>query len=210
MIITWDGQYTVRLQSKDLSILLDPFTAAVGLKPSRVKADVIALTNPSNDEMSNTTSTQGDPILLDTPGEFSLSRSTLHGFGWHDDNGNEHVIQRWQIEGMVILNVGALGRQLTEDELSIIDDLDIDILLVPVGGGQSFDATGALKLITKVEPRLLIPVHFSLPNLKEKLQPLATFSQEMGISAVEPIDKLNIKANQLSADGMQTVVLKPE
>ena len=37
----------------------------------------------------------------------------------------------------------------------------VDVMFVPVGGnGYTLDGVGALKLIKKVEPKLVVPTHY--------------------------------------------------
>ncbi len=209
MQITWHGQYTVKIASKETTLALDPYAPSVGLSPFRAKADVVALTNPSDPSMSNLSGIQGDPLVINTPGEYSFKEYMLHAIGWNNADGTEQSVQRWMVEEMFVLHVGALNRELNEQELQELEKVDIDVLLIPIGGGSGLTTSQAMKMITTIEPRVIIPIHYDLPGLKEKLTSVKAFAEEMGISAPKPEKKLLLKKNRLPQEDVQTVILAP-
>lgn len=199
----------MKFQTKDLVVVLDPYSPDVGLPPFRAKADIVALTNPAAASSSHTESIQGDPIIINGPGEFSLSGSTLYAHPWRADDGSQRTIHRWRIEDLLILHLGALNRELTDDELQKIEQTDIDVLLVPVGGGSGLTTKQALSLISTLEPRVVIPIHYALPKEKEKLESVQQFAKEMGVSPSSAEQKIILKANKMPADEIITFLLKP-
>src|SRR3989344_2472335 len=201
MQLSWHGQYTVKVISKDTTLVLDP-TAL------RAKADVVALSNQSDSEMSQLSGIQGDPLLIDTPGEYSFREFTLHSIGWHADlpagevgDGKERNLQRWMVEDMVILHVGALNRDLQEQELRELERVDIDVFLVPIGGGSGLNVKQALHMISVIEPRIVIPINYT--------EGIKAFAEEMGVSNVTPEKKAILKASKLPSEDMQTIILAP-
>ncbi len=112
------------------------------------------------------------------------------------------------IEDMTVLHVGALDRELTSEELQEIERADIDVLFVPIGGGSGLDTNQALKLISTIEPRIIIPIHYELPKLKEKLESLTLFAKEMGIDPSQREKKVILKKNKLPQEDVLTVLLE--
>ncbi len=194
MQLSWHGQYTVKVISKDTTLVLDP----TGL---RAKADVVALSNPSDLQMSQLSGIQGDPLIIDTPGEYSFREFTLHSIGWHGEDGKERNLQRWMVEDMVILHVGALNRDLQEQELRELERVDIDVFLVPIGGGSGLTLKQALSMISVIEPRIVIPINYT--------EGIKAFAEEMGVSSVIPEKKVILKASKLPSEDMQTIILAP-
>lgn len=194
MQLSWHGQYTVKVISKDTTLVLDP--AAL-----RAKADVVALSNPSDPGMSQLSGIQGDPLIIDTPGEYSFREFTLHSIGWHGEDGKERNLQRWMVEDMVILHVGALNRDLQEQELRELERVDIDVFLVPIGGGSGLNLKQALHMISIIEPRIVIPINYT--------EGIKAFAEEMGVSSVTPEKKAILKASKLPSEDMQTIILAP-
>lgn len=201
MQVTWHGQYTVKIVSKDITLVLDPSSL-------RAKADIVALSNPSDPAMSQLSSIQGNPLIIDTPGEYSAKGLTLHSIGWFAD-GVERNLQRWVIEDMVVLHVGALNRPMEQTELQELERTDIDVLLVPVGGGSGLNTKQALSLVGTVEPRIVIPIHYKISGIKEDLEDVNTFAEEMGVDAKHAEKKLIVKKNKLPSEDVLTAILVP-
>ncbi|MEX1111986.1 MAG: MBL fold metallo-hydrolase [Candidatus Andersenbacteria bacterium] len=209
MQITWHGQYTIKVTAKDATLVLDPYAPTVGLSPFRSKGDIVSLTNPGDPSMSQVAAIQGEPTIVNTPGEYSFRGLTLHAHPWMAEDGSERSLQLWQIENMTLLHVGALNRELLDKELQGVEQANIDILIVPVGGGSGLTTKQAISLTTTIEPRIVIPIHYKIPKLKESLEPVDQFAKEMGVSPAKKEGKLTLKANKLPQEDMITVVLTP-
>ena len=82
--------------------------------------------------------------------------------------------------------------------------------MIPVGGEYTIDSSSANKIISQIEPKIVIPMHFALPKLKFKLDEVSKFLKTMGKPSITPIDKLTIKQSVLPKEGaMEIVVLQP-
>ena len=209
MQISWHGQYTIKIISKETTLCIDPYTGNLGIAPFRAKADILSLSNPQDASMSNISSIQGNPVTINTPGEYSIKEFALHSIGWSDENGQERSLQRWMVEDVVVLHVGSLNRDLNAQELQELERADIDVFFVPVGGGTGLTLSQAMKMITTIEPKIVIPIHYSLSGLTEKLDPVELFAKEMGVSVSATEKKLILKKNKLPQEDMQTVILAP-
>jgi L-ascorbate metabolism protein UlaG (beta-lactamase superfamily) len=82
---------------------------------------------------------------------------------------------------------------------------NVDLRLVPVGGGRALDAARAAEVVRQVEPRVVVPMHYALPAIKKELAPVERFLQEMGVEAAEAQPKLSIQSS--SGEGETRVVL---
>jgi hypothetical protein len=209
MHISWHGQYTLKFQTGDTVIVVDPYAPDVGLRPFRSQAHVVALTHPQNKEMSHVAGVQGEPLLFAGPGEYTGADFSLQAIAWQAEDGSERAIQRWQIENMQLLNLASLNRDLTTEELQEIEKTDSDVLFIPVGGGSALSTKQASKLITTIEPRLVIPIHFALPGLKEKLEDSSEFAKAFGLKTSEAQSKIVVKSSRLPEGDMQITLLLP-
>lgn len=201
MQLSWHGQYTIKVVSKETTLILDP--------SSRLKADILSFSNPSDPEMSNISGATPETTIIDTPGEYSLRHFTLHSIGWNTEDGTERNLQRWMIEDIVLLHVGALNRDLNEQELRELELVDIDVLFAPIGGGNGMTKEQAMKMITTIEPRIVVPIHYAIPGSSEKLDALKPFLEEMGVESSQPEKKLILRKSKLPQEDMQTVILAP-
>jgi L-ascorbate metabolism protein UlaG (beta-lactamase superfamily) len=210
MHISWHGEFTVKIVAGDKELLIDPHAPATGLRAVRSQANVVALSNPSDPKMSYLDNLEDEPTVFDTPGEYDMSGFGLYAMNWRPAEGEpERSVQRWTIEDVVLLHVGALNRDLSDKELQALEKVAIDVLLVPVGAGEALNSKQAVNLVTTIEPRMVIPIHYAVPELKEKLEGIEQFAKEMGIDPSERHEKVIVKANKLPQEDVQTVLLTP-
>jgi len=197
MTITWHGLYTVKITTPAVTLVLDPHPKTNRQSNFRAKASLIALSNPTEPAMSYLDGIQDNPRLINGPGEYSVADVTLYAQGWQGSNGSEQTVQRWHIENMVIVHLGALDRVLTPAELQGLEQTDIDILLLPIGQTDESLKT-ALSLLSTLEPRVVIPINYDSA---------AGFAKEMGVSIRDAQPKLTISRRKLPAEGLETVIL---
>lgn len=223
--ITWSGISCFEISvsnSKDHSsqIVIDPFGENYGLKVPKLEADILLVTHDHPDH-NNVKAVKpiakeggGKAILITGPGEYEISSIFIKGIpAFHDnEQGKEKgriTIYTIEAEGIRFCHLGDLGQaQLTDQQLEEIGQ--VDVLMLPVGGG-GFTITGqeASKIISQIEPKIVIPMHYHLPKLKIKLDGVEKFLKAMGKNSITPQEKLQVKSNTLPKDGMEIVVLMP-
>ena len=109
---------------------------------------------------------------------------------------------------MRLCHLGDIGqKQLTDLQVEKIGS--VDILMIPIGGTYTISSAEAQKIISQIEPKIVIPMHYKLPKLKIKLESLDKFLKVMGKNSIEPQTKFLIKSSILPKEGMEIVVLKP-
>ena len=198
MTITWHGLYTVKIVTQNTTIIIDPHVKTENFPAFRGKATIVALSNPGSPEMSYLDGIQGDPIIINTPGEYSVSEVTLNGTSWLDTDGTEHSLQRWHIENITIAHLGALDRKLEDSELQQLEQTNIDILLLPIDNNGSLSTEDALSMLTIIEPRVVIPINYK--SVKD-------FAKQMGVDPSQSQTKLTIARRKLPEEGLATVIL---
>jgi len=100
--------------------------------------------------------------------------------------------------------LGDLGSPLDNGQLEKL--AGTDILLIPVGGKYTLDAKKAVEVISQIEPRIVIPMHYKIKDLKIDIDPVDKFIKEIG---VEPTyeEKLKISKKDLPQEDMELVIL---
>ncbi|MBI3626476.1 MBL fold metallo-hydrolase, partial [Candidatus Uhrbacteria bacterium] len=84
----------------------------------------------------------------------------------------------------------------------------VDVLLVPIGGGDTLGYKEAMELINEIEPRVVVPMHYQIPGQKTSLDGVAKFAKEMSVSADAEEDKLKLSRKDLPEENTKTVILK--
>ena len=225
MHIIWHGQSCFEIiasqqKGEQVKIIIDPFSEDIGLKLPKLEADILLTTHEHHDHNDAkaiggpaTGSGQATPFLIEGPGEYERKDIFIQGISsFHDEkNGAErgmNTIYTLEAEEMRLCHLGDFGeKELSPEQLEKIGD--IDILMAPVGGTYTIDAKGAAKIISQIEPRIVIPMHYRLPKLSVKIDELEPFLKEMGRKLAEPQEKLLIKKKDLIAEETKIVVLQP-
>ena len=112
---------------------------------------------------------------------------------------------RFEIGDMSFAHLGDLGHELSDAQLDRLED--VDVLFLPVGGaGVTIGAKQATDIVSRVEPRIVIPMHFRLPEFKETLEPVDKFIRELG-APKETAEKLKISKKDLIQEETKVIVL---
>lgn len=216
MDIYWYGQACFRYKGKTSTVVIDPFDPEfVGLKLpiKEMQADIV-LSSHDHKDHNNTkvvTHPSGEsPKVFNAPGEYEVSSVVITGVAsFHDEVQGEKrgrsVVFHLLMDGLNIVHLGDLGQpELTEEQITQIGQTDV--LLIPVGGVYTISAKEAAKIVSQLEPRIIIPMHYKIEGLKFDLEPLDQFLKEMGVEAATPVPKLSITKEKLPEEP-QVVVL---
>ncbi len=215
--INWAGQSCFQVSvsnSRDHSadIVIDPFSEEIGLKVPNFSADILLVTHQHHDH-NNIKAVGGAPFVISGPGEYEVKEVFIRGIAsFHDDKeGKErgqNTIYTILAEDLKFCHLGDLGqKQLTDEQLEKIGN--VDVLMIPVGGQFTISSQEAQRIVSQIEPKVVIPMHYELPKLKIKLEGVSKFLKAMGKNSVTPQDKFIIKSSTLPKDGTEIIVLMP-
>ena len=217
MQIIWRGQSCFEILSSQgknnhVNIVVDPFDEGTGLRVPKLEADILLVSHEHHDH-NNVKAVEGDPFLIQGPGEYEIKGVYIQGIdSFHDASlGKEkgqNTIYTIEVEDLRLCHLGDLGqKELTPEQVEKIGE--IDILIIPVGGVYTISAKEAVKIMSQIEPNIVIPMHYQIPKLKIKLEELDRFLKSMGIKKIEPLPKLSIKKKDISSEEAKIIVLKP-
>ncbi len=212
MIITWQGHSCFKIQDKlgteGLTLVTDPFDKSLGLKLPNFEADIITVSHDHSDH-NNVGALRGNPHVVKSAGEYDIKGVMVEGIiSYHDEaKGAErgsNIIYRIEMDDITICHLGDLGHVLDNKQLERLEG--IDILLVPVGGKYTLDAKKAVEVISQIEPRIVIPMHYKTKDVKADIDGVDKFIKELGIEASYE-EKLKINKKDLPAEDMELVIL---
>ena len=214
MIINWFGQSCFKIQGEKSVIITDPLSKDSDLKVSRLTADVVTVSD-SNSKEIDAKAVKGistpEPFIVSQPGEYEVKSTFIYAINSNGDDPNEkkggNIIYRLEIDLVTIAHLGSLNHPLTNGELERLEG--IDILMVPVGGGDFLNAKQAAALISQLEPRMVIPMNYKIKGLKANLDSLDKFCKEIGICPTEEVSKFRVAKKDLPQEEMKVVVFQP-
>lgn len=224
MDIYWGGQALFKIKGKYASVIIDPYDPAfTGLKLPKdlpagkagLTADMVLVSHSHEDHNNSDIVSAPDgkkPMVFQEPGEYEVSGVVVSAINSFHDNskGSErgkNTMFHMMFDGLNILHLGDLGQlELTEDQISEIGE--VDILLVPVGGVFTINSKSAANIVSQLEPKIIIPMHYKIEDLKFELEGVEGFLKEMGAEGVIAQPKLSITKDKLPEEPQVVVLSK--
>lgn len=209
MEIIWLGHACFRLKGKDATLITDPPEKSVGYQLGRPSADIVTVSHHHRDHDA-VADIGGEPKVVDGPGEFEIRGVMIVGIQtYHDAEGGKkrgkNTAYMIQMDDLQICHLGDLGHVPTAEQVEEMSN--VDILLVPVGGNFTINAAQAAEVISLIEPKIVIPMHYKTDAVKLEIDPLEKFAREMGLKSLQPQPKLVVNRANLPAE-QQIVVLE--
>jgi L-ascorbate metabolism protein UlaG (beta-lactamase superfamily) len=208
MELIWYGLSCFRLsERKHATVVTDPYNGNLGLPNLKLKADVVTISHdaPGHNYAAGISGVQHN---LDGPGEFEIGSVFITGIVTRSvTRAKNNVIYLFDYDGLKVAHLGDLDKVPTQTEIEALEE--VNILLLPVGGGNSLNAAQASELVSMLEPNIVVPMHYQLPGLKLELEGVDRFLKEMGVTEPTQEDSLKISLSNLPEE-TETVILTPK
>jgi len=205
MELQYHGANCISILTKKLRVVIDDNLSQVGLKSIIKPEDVTIYTNTQDNY-------QDSRLVISDPGEYEVSEVSVFGIparSHMDEKGQESAtIFKIQYEDIRVGVVGHIHPDISEE---YIEELGaVDILVVPVGGnGYTLDGIGALSVIKKFDPKVVIPTHYADSKITYPVpqQDLAEALKGLSMEPKDTLSKFKPKSSDL-IDGLSLVVLE--
>lgn len=206
MDIQFYGANCLVLTLKGVRVVIDDNLADLGGKSVVKAGDIVLYTGAHSVPAVET------KLIVDGPGEYEVSDVSIYGIAAqsHIDEPGQHSATMYKIltKELSAFVPGHIAGDLSDEQLERIGM--VDVMAVPVGGnGYTLDPVGALKVIKKIEPKLVIPTHYAIKGINYPVpqQELSMALHELGMEPKETTGKLKVKESDLT-DVTQLVVLE--
>jgi hypothetical protein len=209
MTITWYGHFCLKLSTsatKPVNLIINPYGDYKELGLANV-----LLQRPDILVNGNAVKSVNADFVIDSPGEYNIKGIDLF---CSKEEGQE--IYFINIDNLKCLFLGEISQSEISPKVLPFLPKQIDILFVPVGG--DFNLLGkkhkmispeeALKIVKKINPKVIIPIHYKTPNLKLKIEDASQFMKLLGKKA-EPQEKINLKERDLVDKERELILLRP-
>lgn len=207
MELQYYGANCIRIVTKKASITIDDNLADLGLKSVTKPGDVALFTGPHGVPKADV------KLVIDQPGEYEVSDTSIQGVAAQahiDESGLKATMFKIIGEDIRVAALGHIYPELSEKQLESLGT--IDVLIIPVGGnGYTLDPIGAIKLIKKIDPKLVIPTHYAGKGINYPV-PQTDLTEALKILALEPKEttpKIKIKAGEFD-EGTHLIVLEQQ
>jgi L-ascorbate metabolism protein UlaG (beta-lactamase superfamily) len=208
MELTWYGLSCFRLNDRGMaSVVTDPFDDSLGLPSLKLRGDVVTISHDAVGH-NHAPAVTGRKHTLNGPGEYEIGGVFITGISTARESEDiDNVLFVINYNGLTIAHLGDMAVVPTQTQIEALEQ--VNVLLVPVGGGSSLNAAKAAELVSMLEPSIVVPMHYHLDSLNIELEDVDRFLKEMGSTEPSEEASLRISANNLPEE-TEVVLLTPK
>jgi L-ascorbate metabolism protein UlaG (beta-lactamase superfamily) len=208
MELTWYGLSCFRLSERgQATIVTDPYDGHLGLPPLKLRADVVTVSHNAAGH-NHVQAVAGCGHALTGPGEYEIGGVFITGIATGQEaRTTRNVLYLFDFNGLTVAHLGDMDRVPTQTQIEALEQ--VNVLLVPVGGGSSLNAAQAAELVSMLEPSIVVPMHYQMPELRLPLDGVERFLKEMGVTEPTQEASLRVTAGSLPQE-TQVALLLPK
>ncbi|MBV9278964.1 MAG: MBL fold metallo-hydrolase [Chloroflexi bacterium] len=207
MEILFLGHSAFRLRGRDVTVVTDPYPPQIGFSMGKVSANIVTVSHESPNH-SFVGGVQGNPRVVAGPGEYEIADVLIAGVATAQEprKGALNTAYVLRFDDLAACHLGDLRSKLANQQLEELGD--IDVLFIPVGGGNALDPTAAAEVVSQIDPRIVVPMHYHMDGGRvEGLESVEGFVREMGSKDIVPEPKLSVTRSSLPPE-VRVVVLE--
>ena len=164
MKIKWLGHASFLITAENgTRIITDPYGDYSGLSyaPIGETADIMVVSHDHGDHSGGRV--KGNPRQVAGAGSRKIGAIEFKGINTYHDNSKgsqrgKNTVFCFTVDGVRICHLGDLGHALSKSEIDEIGQ--VDVLIIPVGGFFTIDATTATAVYEQIKPGVILPMHY--------------------------------------------------
>ena len=193
MEITWLCHSCFRLKWRQATVITDPYAPSLGYSLGKPKADIVTVSH-SHEGHSYVQGVDSTPRVVKGPGEYEIGGVLIIGIGTFHDNERgakrgKNTVYLMEVDEIAVCHLGDVGHVLTAEQVEELGN--VDVLLLPVGGVSTINASTAAEVVRQLEPKVVVPMHYKTQALRWELESVERFLKEIGLNQVTPQPKLS-------------------
>ena len=211
MDITWYGNSCFRIIERGMAaVVTDPYDPEIiGFDYGKLRADVVTI-SCDRPEHNFVKGIRSKAFEITGPGEYEIggvfiTGVQINGKNKKNEDGVSDIVYVMDYSGLTVAHLGELNSVPSQTEVEGLGE--VHVALVPVGGETSLNAAKAAEVISLLEPRIVVPMHYGTPENKLPLAPLSKFLKEMGLNQVETVDTLKLSSVNALPEETRVMVL---
>jgi L-ascorbate metabolism protein UlaG (beta-lactamase superfamily) len=207
MEIYWLGHGCFRIRGRDATVVTDPCPPSTGYKIGKVPADIVTMSRDHADS-SYRQAISGEPKYVSSPGEYEIAGVLMTGVRTDHEARqagapSRNVAYVLDLDDIRVCHLGSISKRPVSDDVEALGTPDV--LIIPVGGGQAFDAQAAAETVSLLEPKIVIPMQYKTEAAVADLEPVDKFLKEMGSEGKTAEARLSLTKSNIPQD--TTIVL---
>lgn len=200
MEITWYGHSCFRITERGMAtVVTDPYlNSEIGYDPLKLKADIVSVSHDVSGH-NNTDSVSGNDWIISGPGEYEIGGVFITAVPTRKNSGTKNLAIAFDFNGIKVAHLGSTKSVPTSKMVETFGT--VDVLLLPVGGGEGLNANKAAEVVNLFSPSIVIPMHYKTPESSISLDEIDPFLKQMGLgNNTEDVPSLKFSKNDISED----------
>jgi L-ascorbate metabolism protein UlaG (beta-lactamase superfamily) len=201
--IRWHGHSCFEISNK-FTLVTDPHDGkSIGITPPMVTADIVLVSHDHFDHNSTKTVSKDNTTIIEDKRKRTVQDILIRGIQtFHDrcqgEKRGDNIIFIFTMDTITFCHLGDLGHSLDEKQIQMIGQ--VDILFIPVGGTYTLDAEGSWDIIHKINPRIIIPMHYKIEGLSLPIAPVDDFISRSVYEVIKVGNQIDIELEDLPED----------
>lgn len=196
MKIVWQGHACFYIESSSgLRIVTDPYTPSIaGLAPLTEPADIVVMSSDNDTYHSDGAGVPGQPAIVNAlavaraGGSREVKSVTIRAIEAmesvvHKTHPDQNAMYRFDVDGVSVGHMGDVGNPLSPAQMDFFRG--VDVLLALTGGPPTIELDDLDAVIREVKPKIVIPMHYRIPNLNLKIFGVEAFTSRYPAEQVE-------------------------
>lgn len=208
MNIQYYGDFCFKVTTKpggrateDVTFVFDPCSKESGFRAPQGQIDLTFFSHDAEAVSSG--------LSFDCPGEYDAKGIAITGISSFRDQEKGalrgmNTVFVLESEGITLAHIGSLGASLSSDAFDQLGT--VDVLFVPVGDTDTLSVKETAELIRKMEPKIVIPMHYRIGEALTNLKDSEPFCQEIGNCPEASISKFTFKKKDIEEKSMEVVL----
>jgi len=210
MEINWHGLSCFRLTERGMAtVVTDPYDHKVaGFDALKLRGEIVTISHdaPGHNFIS---AVKGRSRVITGPGEFEIGGVFITGVQTNSKaklspKELRNTLYVYDYDGITVAHLGDIQKVPSQTEVENLGG--VNVVLVPVGGGGSLNAAKAAEIVSLLEPGIVIPMHYQLPESDVILSPLSRFLKEMGVGKIDPVPSLKVTRSSVPSEARVVVL----
>lgn len=154
------------LHHQGYRVLFDPYDPRIGYPALRVQDPNLIVVSHDHHDHNAVGQVNGRATVVRGIARRGYGPLTVSGcIGWHDDGEGAEPISLTLLEwgDRRVAHFGDLGCDLDAEQEKAFSALDL--LLMPCGGDYTLDGKKAARVVERLRPKLVVPMHYMTPFL---------------------------------------------
>jgi L-ascorbate metabolism protein UlaG (beta-lactamase superfamily) len=133
----------------------------------------------------------------------TISNIEIYGVdSFHDEDKGakrgSNIMYKFKVDGIKFCHLGDLGHDIDDEITEKIGE--VDILFVPIGGTFTVDDKSAWKVINKIKPKIIVPMHYKIGGLSLPIAGLDPFLSQTKKKVMHVGNEIEIEKEDLPSE----------